>query len=288
MLNMIEQRKDRLNPLLKLIPAGLLVSAAWLREHGYQTNLVAYYVASGKLESPARGVYRIPGPPLKWQSVVASLQLIEGSYVHIGGRTAIVQRGLGHYARLSGTEKILLHSPETFPPWVNKLGVPEKFESRPDAAFGALRVYRDETGVLHRFSKQEEPLASEHLGELGLVEVKWGTFDWPLIFSCEERAILELLQDVPERESIYDAYVLLQGLVSLRPDRISALLRACRSIKAKRLFLALAARLDHAWLKYLDLAGVDLGTGKRSLFPGGKLDSKYQITLPADLDEHAR
>lgn len=44
----------------------------------------------------------------------------------------------------------------------------------------------------------------------------------------------------------------------------------------------------HAWLKYLDLKGVNLGKGKRALFPGGKLDSKYQITLPADLDEHAR
>ncbi len=288
MLNMVEQRKDRLNPLLKLIPAGLLVSAAWLRAHDYPTNLVAYYVASGKLESPARGVYRIPGPPLKWQSVAASLQLIEGSYVHIGGRTAIVQRGLGHYARLSGAEKILLHSPAPLPPWVNKLGLPERFESRPDAAFGALRVHRDEKGVLRRFEKPEEPVAPEALGELGLAEVKWGTFDWPLIFSGQERAILELLQDVPDRESIYDAYVLLQGLGTLRPDRLSALLRACRSIKAKRLFLALAARLNHAWFKYLDLKGVELGTGKRALFPGGKLDSKYQITLPADLDEHAR
>ena len=93
---------------------------------------------------------------------------------------------------------------------------------------------------------------------------------------------------VPERESIYEAYVLLQGRVNLRPERVSALLRACTSIKAKRLFLALAARQQHAWFKHLDLAGVDCGKGKRALFPGGKLDAKYQITLPADIDEHAR
>ncbi len=288
MLNMVEQRKDKLNPLQRLLPPGLLASAAWLREHDYPTNLVAYYVSRGWLESPARGVYRVPGPPLKWQSVVASLQLIEGSYAHVGGRTAIVQRGLGHYARLSGAEKISLYSPETLPPWVNKLGIPESFENCNDAAFAELRVHRDEKGVLHRFGKREEPIAADALGELGLVEIKWGTFDWPLIFSGEERAILELLQNVPERESIYEAYVLLQGLVNLQPERVSTLLRACHSIKAKRLFLALAARLNHAWSKYLDLKGVDLGNGKRSLFPRGKLDSKYQITLPADLDEHAR
>ena len=285
---MVEQKKDRLNPLRRLLPSGLVASAGWLREHEYPTNLVSYYVSSGRLESPARGVYRIPGPPLKWQSVVASLQLNEGSWSHVGGRTAIVQRGLGHYARLGGAETILLYGPETLPPWVNKLGAPEKFEQRSDAAFSVLRVRRDEKGVLQRFGDDEKPIAPDALGALGLAEIKWGTFDWPLIFSSEERAILELLQNVPERESVYEAYVLLQGLVNLRPERVSALLRACRSIKAKRLFLALSARLKHAWFKYLDLKGVDLGKGKRSLFTGGKLDAAYQITLPADIDEHAR
>jgi hypothetical protein len=285
---MVEQRKDRLNPLRELLPPGLVASASWLREHEYPTNLVAYYVSSGRLESPARGVYRVPGPPLKWQSVVASLQLNEGSWSHVGGRTAIVQRGLGHYARTAGAETIQLYGLETLPAWVNKLGVPEKFEQRSDAAFAALRVCRDEKGVLRRFGNKEAPIAPEALGGLGLAEIKWGTFDWPLVFSSEERAILEVLQNVPERESIYEAYVLLQGLVNLRPDRVGTLLRACHSIKAKRLFLALSARVGHAWFKHLDLKGVDVGSGKRSLFPGGKLDAKYHITLPADLDEHAR
>ncbi|MCC6210429.1 MAG: type IV toxin-antitoxin system AbiEi family antitoxin domain-containing protein [Burkholderiales bacterium] len=285
---MVEQRKDRLNPLLRLLPPGQLVSASWLREREYPTNLVAYYVANNRLESPARGVYRVPGPPLKWQSVVASLQLNEASWSHVGGATAIVQRGLGHYARLGGAETIQLFGPDTLPPWVNKLKVPEKFEQRSDAALSPLRVRRDEKGVLHRFGRDEEPISPDALGELGLAEIKWGTFDWPLIFSSEERAILELLEHVPERESVYEAYVLLQGLVNLRPERVSGLLRACHSVKAKRLFLALAARIGHAWFKYLDLKSVNLGSGKRALFPGGKLDSKYQITLPADLDEHAR
>lgn len=284
---MAEQRRDRLNQLGRLLPQGLVASAAWLREHEYPTNLVSYYVSSGKLESPARGVYLVPGTRLKWQSVVASLQLNEGTWSHVGGRTAIVQRGLGHYAR-HGAETILLYGPETLPPWVNKLGVPEKFEQRRDAAFGELRVHRDGKGVLRRFGKHELAIASEKLPDLGLVEVKWGPFDWPLVFSTEERAILEILQDVPDRESIYEAYVLLRGLVNLRPERIARLLRACQSVKAKRLFLALSARIGHAWFKHVELKGIRLGSGKRSLFPGGKLDSKYHITLPADLDEHAR
>ena len=75
-------------------------------------------------------------------------------------------------------------------------------------------------------------------------------------------------------------------MTSLRPQRVGMLLRHCRSIKAKRLFLALAERHAHAWLAHVPMEGVDLGTGKRSLVPGGRLDPTYQITLPGDLDEH--
>jgi len=284
---MSEQKRQKSNQLNRLLPAGLVASARWLDKHDYRSNLVAHYVASDRLESPARGVYRVPGPPLKWQAVVASLQLIEGSWLHVGGSTALVQRGLGHYARLSGVETICLYGPETLPHWVNKLGVPERFESRRDAAFGNLRVCRDGNGVLKQYDT-EAPVAPDDLGSFGLIERKWGTWDWPLISSSEERAIIEMLQDVPGRESIYEAYVLLQGLVNLRPDRVTVLLRACKSIKAKRLFLALAARQKQAWFKHLDFKDVDLGKGKRALFPGGKLDPVYEITLPADLDEHAR
>lgn len=66
------------------------------------------------------------------------------------------------------------------------------------------------------------------------------------------------------------------------------LLQACRSVKDKRLFLVLAERHQRAWLSRLDMAKVDLGTGKRMLVPGGKLHPKYRITLPAGLDDYTR
>ncbi|MNL46088.1 hypothetical protein D3C87_1687730 [compost metagenome] len=78
----------------------------------------------------------------------------------------------------------------------------------------------------------------------------------------------------------------MQGMSTLRPERVGMLLRRCGSIKAKRLFLALASRHGHAWLSHVPLEGVDLGRGKRSLVPGGRLHPTYQITLPGDLDEH--
>jgi hypothetical protein len=52
----------------------------------------------------------------------------------------------------------------------------------------------------------------------------------------------------------------------------------------KRLFFFFADRHQHAWLKRIDRAAVDLGKGKRMLVKGGKLDRAYQITVPGNLD----
>ena len=62
-----------------------------------------------------------------------------------------------------------------------------------------------------------------------------------------------------------------------------SLLAECRSVKVKRLFLWFAERHNHAWLKGLDREGIDLGRGKRMLVRGGKLDTKFNITVPENL-----
>ncbi len=282
---MVEQKGTKVNQLQDLLEEGLLAPTGWLEAQGYSRALLSKYVDGGWLVSPARGVYRRPGPSLKWQHVVASLQLIAGSYLHVGGRTALIQRGLGHYVRMSGPETIFLYGPEMLPAWVNKLGLQERFAVRNDAMFGGLRVRRNESGMLVDF--HDEPLQPQ-LADFGLQEMNWGAWDWRLLYSTDERAMFEVLQDVPARESVHEADVLMQGLVNARPARVMSLLMACASVKVKRLFLALAERHQHQWLAHLDLSKVDLGKGKRMLAPGGKLHPKYLITLPADLDDHAR
>ena len=281
-----EQKSTKINLLQDLLEEGLLAPTGWLEAQGYSRALISRYVDSGWLVSPARGVYRRPGPSLKWQHVVASLQRVAGSYLHVGGRTALVQRGLGHYVRMSGPETIFLYGPEVLPAWVNKLGLQERFVVRNDAMFGGLRARRNESGALVDF--HDAPLQSKQLADLGLQEMTWGAWDWRLLYSTDERAMFEVLQDVPTRESVYEADVLMQGLVNVRPARVMSLLMACASVKVKRLFLALAERHQHQWLAHLDLTKVDLGKGKRMLAPGGKLHPKYLITLPADLDDHTR
>jgi hypothetical protein len=52
-------------------------------------------------------------------------------------------------------------------------------------------------------------------------------------------------------------------------------------VKVKRLFLHLAEKQAHPWFKQLDVTRVSLGSGKRMIVAGGRLDPKYLITVPA-------
>ena len=278
----------KLNQIPRILPEGWIASARWLGSHGYSRSQLAQYKGKGHwLESPAHGAYVRPGATPKWQHAVVSLQRLEGLPVHVGGRTALVHHGLSHYLRLGEPEPIHLYGPVGLPAWAHKLSLPEKLVTHSDSMFRSLpRVKRSESGqVLDENGTLQN---SDTLEQSGLFDFAWAGWDWTITFSTEERAIFEVLQDVPQRESVYEADVLIAGLVNLRPSRIQNLLSHCSSIKVKRLFLALAERHRHAWLAKLDLQEIDLGSGKRMLVPGGKLHPKYLITLPGDLHDHAR
>jgi hypothetical protein len=98
-----------------------------------------------------------------------------------------------------------------------------------------------------------------------------------------EDSIGEIQVD-PEIAAIFRQYhaMLTEGLRNLSPRRLHKLLVDCRSVKVKRLFLWFAEKHDHAWLKQLDR--IDLGDGKRMLVRGGKLDPKFNITVPENID----
>jgi hypothetical protein len=72
----------------------------------------------------------------------------------------------------------------------------------------------------------------------------------------------------------------MNGLPTLRPNVVQQLLVACRSIKVKRLFLWAAEAAQHDWVTRLAPGKIDLGTNKRQLYKGGRLDAKYRITVP--------
>lgn len=75
------------------------------------------------------------------------------------------------------------------------------------------------------------------------------------------------LDELPEHESFYNLDMVFEGLTSLRPKVLTALLTSCRKIKVRRLFFVLADRHDHAWRKHLNTGAFDFGTGERRKNP---------------------
>ena len=270
---MSDQKEGKLNRLLGQLGDTELVSSRWLRAHGYSSSLVVRYVASGWLVSPARGVYMRKSGRLQWEGVVNSLQQREGLALHVGGRFALTWQGHEHYLRLGEAPTVTLYGADRLPGWAGKLPLAERFESRGKGPFDfpALRFIPD--------------VPEQALLDQGLVRRESAQGVESIVCSTPERAILELCDEPPDAQLVYEADALMQALATLRPKRIGMLLCHCRSIKAKRLFLALAERHRHAWLTHVPLDGLDLGRGKRSLVPGGRLHPTYQITLPGDLDE---
>ncbi len=270
---MSEQNRSKLNSLLRSIGDADLVSARWLRENGYSSSLVARYVRSGWLRSPTRGVYGRAEGVLSWDGVLHSLQQREGLRVHAGGRFALAWHGHEHYLRLGENATVTLYGADRLPGWVFKLPLDEHCDYRGLGPFGPAD---------HLLNAE---IAVEQLYDLGLERQQDSSMAGEVILASPERAVLELCAEVTNAAQIIELDAVMQGLAGLRPELLSQLLRMCRSVKTKRLFLALAERHRHPWVHRLVLTEVDLGSGKRVLVRGGRLDPKYLITLPADLGE---
>jgi Transcriptional regulator, AbiEi antitoxin, Type IV TA system/Transcriptional regulator, AbiEi antitoxin N-terminal domain len=271
------QRHGKINHLVKRLPEGLPVDAAWLRAEGYTPNLLRKYEAAGWLAQPAHRIYIRPRGPIAWQQAVIALQTLLGKDLVIGGRTALDLHGFSHYLETS-TQAVYLYGPQRPPTWLKDLPAGVEFRTRNDAriftfALASTAPHQLETSVDERVKRSD-----------GAMTMPWGSWHWPLTVSTPERAILEFLDELPDRESFHQADVLMEGLSTLSPVRLQALLVDCHNIKVKRLFFFFADRHAHAWLKRLNRGAIDLGRGKRSLVKGGRYDAKHMITVPEDLD----
>lgn len=295
MLTMGEQKQRKLNWLQENVPEGLLVDAAWLGRHGYPSGLRSKYVAHGWLEQVARSVYRRPRAKLpergesvglRWQEVVISLQTLLECPVAVGGRTALELQGFAHYLAAKGPREIHLYGAEPPPGWVSKMKVDSRL-----VFHNSKRLFKDGRAadrVGHEGTGAEAGRDGASNGKASaFIRQRWGPWEWPLRMSTPERAVLELLDEVPERETFHQADMLMEGLRNLSPRRLQTLLVECRSVKVKRLFLWFAKRHNFAWLKKLDRKTIDLGHGKRMLVRGGKLDTEFNITVPGNLNAHS-
>lgn len=286
---MNQQESGKLNQLQRLLPEGLVVDAAWLERHGYSRVLRSRYVSAGWLEMVMRGVYRRPPSKLSrggeyeelsWQPVIISLQTLLGHPVAVGGRSALELHGFAHYLSRGGSREVHLYGDKSPPAWLFKLPLESHF-----VFHNRKRLFPGHP-VGHGHGAPEWNLLDRdaNVGRESLVREPLGRWNWPLTLSTPERAILELLDELPKHETFHQVDMLMEGQRTLSPRRLQQLLTDCRSVKVKRLFFWFAERHNHPWLKHLDPSVIDLGKGKRMLVRGGKLDPKYLITVPANLD----
>lgn len=272
----------KLNHLQRELPEGLVVDATWLKTRGYSAQLCRKYVTNGWLERVAHGVYRKPGGKLLWEHVVISLQTLLMKPIIVGGGTALSLHGFSHYLRQVERE-VHLYSPEETPSWLNKLPLQMKFVHHNSAAlFRSEPIISGLTSLGWNLEAGSHVSANPLQGDSFKV-IPWGQWEWPLMLSTPERAVLEMLDQLPGHESFDQADKVIEGLATLSPRRLQKLLLDCKSIKVKRLLFFFADRHSHPWRKHLHKEAINLGTGKRMLVQGGHLDPTYLITVPKEL-----
>lgn len=254
--------------LLDLVPYGLVVTRKWLLRAGLSTSALDNQIKSGQLLSVRPGVYARPGTRLVWQGVVCSLERM-GADLVVGGATALEEQGRAPELPLSGRRSIQLRGLDPLPSWANGVDVPETFHRKSTAWLTASGTGSD----------AEEPPRASFL----TTATPWGDGFRTIRISTPERALFELLKDVPQSVSFERAERFLEGLSDLSPRRLHLLLRHTPSVKIRRLFFWLAERQGHPWARALRPDDFDLGRGKLALAKGGRFVSRYGITVPASM-----
>jgi len=255
------QKNKKLNNLHGLLPEGVAVPSQWLLEQGYSRQLVRKYVQSNWLVPLGRGVYARPQSTVNWQGLVLGMQLFAKLPFHLGGVSSLNIQGYSHYLPLGGEQHILLWGRSRVPAWVKAVSLPEQLR------FKTVQLFDDT------------------VSHVGMSSVPSAVRDLSITVSSPERAIMEVLYGVDDEHNFNHAVELFEGLTALRPKVVNELLQHCQSVKVKRLFLWMMGRFSYSWIRRINAEQVALGSGKRMVVKGGKLNNKYLITIPSSFDD---
>ena len=249
-------KKTKINRLIQTTPRGLVMLSACLASQGYPYELQQRYRKGGWLKSIGKGAMIKTGDSPVLSGAISALQKQANHDIHIGGRSALDLSGAAHYLQVNSKEITLFtENKSSLPLWFTD----NHWDIKPKI-FNASLFREDKTG-----------LTVYKDGEL------------TMNISGVARAMMECLSLCPNHFPLTEAYELMEGLVTLRPAQAQMLLEQCKSVKVKRLFLYLAERVDHRWLKYIDFQSIDLGSGVRSLVNEGSYIPKYKLVLPKEL-----
>ena len=138
-------------------------------------------------------------PGVSWETALLSLQRIMEKDVHLGGETALEMAGYSHYLSLGGLARV--HFYGTVPAWLKRVPTQSKIVVHRRTLLGD-----DPAGIGD---------SSRDVQERGLAVNVWR---WPIRSSSPERAILEALDELPNKASFDNLGKIFEALTTLRPD----------------------------------------------------------------------
>ncbi|WCN15221.1 hypothetical protein GV054_20530 [Marinomonas mediterranea] len=248
---------SKINWLVTHTSPGALVLQQWLTENGISYSLAQKYTKSGWLMKLSSGVYYRPSAngdsKPDWTEALQATDIQLRLPVHLAGLGSLTHQGLSHYLSV-GKEQV----------WVgvkSKQSLPKWFREFPDQNW---------------FYCGNHKLEIVPEKDLKVIMVKGKA----LKASCPELAAYEVVDAIGKLISFEHAAELFQGLVNLSPRKVQSLLERSRSVQTNRVFLFLCHFYDHQWVQRLDETKIGLGSGKRQVVEKGRLDERYQITVP--------
>ena len=226
-------RNNRIKSLLAE-PRGAPLDTDCLAALGVSSALASHYVKVGWLERLGRGVFAFPSDVLQREACLKFLEVRLAGF-HVGAKTALAWRGLGH--NLSVTQKLSLWGdvPATLPDW---------FTRRFPANYVARHLFDATMPATYGL----QPLPESP--------------DGPRV-AVPERALLEMLSDVGLRQTVEEARNLMEGLSHLRADVLGFLLSHCSRVKVTRLCIQWAEELEMPWAASARRAAKTLGSAAR-------------------------
>ncbi len=228
--------------------------SAWLESKGISPQLLQKYKESGWLEPLGRGIWIRSGTKPTLAGAFYALQRI---FINAwpAARTALELQGRSHYVPAGEVPVLQLSmaAEQRMPDWFSKMDFAQN-----------LRIFNA--------SALFDPVFA------GLAEVRSESV--LIKVSSPERAMLEYCQLLPKYAEFEEARQLMEGLPTLRPRLVQSTLQECKSVKAKRLFLALASVVGHDWFSELNQDDIELGSSNRILPIEGVPHPVYGITVP--------
>ena len=250
---------SKINQVLLDWKTGDIHGIKWLKDKGLSRRHAYHYVQVGIFQELGPAVLSKSGDEVEWRGIIRFLREEERLPIHVSKKTALELHGHAHYLQLGEKESVEVTSFQkmSFPKWIQTLNYPYRF------------VFRKSSLLT------DEYFLTKH-SENG----------FQIIISSRELAILELIDSIDLSYSLETVENYMNALTTLRPDVMQKLLENCRSIKAKRVFLYLADKLNLPFFNKLDLNKISLGSGKRMIVKRGELNKTYQITVDREYGEN--